>query len=664
MNRNWNDRFIKEKCYSLDNDRFKKKSFVYAPFKEADKHGFQDGEVRGIILADIIARYLRMENENVLFPVGYNSITAKSFQESKKLYKILDNKSEIVFYDQMRDLGIGISNEKTISMRGHEYISILQNAFIELYEKGYIKYKMFNPYYDKDTNEIYDSMEGLSLPKGALKCFVLDIDGLIPQIVLDIEKLSISKEDKDELISKFNPCSVLKVEFFMSNGKALEVEMEEPEYMGGISYIFLNPNFMDITGYVSYDEKDSVLEYLESENMLYAYSGLSAKNPLTGNDIPIFISKMYSEAIYLGIPAVDSEDSMFVLNEGFDSIDILTEDNLLMNSDLLDGYSIPEARGRIIEAFTEAYIGSLSHEYKNHEILLSSLEPFGALFPFLEEQDKLNSLKDYLPYHFSNQFRPVLGDEVSVSGSPISGTMSNLITEGLAPLLSLIYDEIGSIESLFSKDTKELYESFLPIKKAYIDKENMVSSLLMPIIFYNIIKKEVSYALPDLFQNVSLVSKCLDIHHKAIRRSNNNLMDMDRYIDKFGSDAIRFLSSEIKSLDEMVYDTYHLEDLVSYLSEMKISLMGAKDSESLSLDYYFHKLADSARDILDRGDVFSYVELIKSFNDKVLFKENISKKQAFDYIRIIYPIFPHLAEEVYEELFKGKYSLLNEGWPN
>ena len=225
MNRNWNDRFIKEKCYSLDNDRFKKKSFVYAPFKEADKHGFQDGEVRGIILADIIARYLRMENENVLFPVGYNSITAKSFQESKKLYKILDNKSEIVFYDQMRDLGIGISNEKTISMRGHEYISILQNAFIELYEKGYIKYKMFNPYYDKDTNEIYDSMEGLSLPKGALKCFVLDIDGLIPQIVLDIEKLSISKEDKDELISKFNPCSVLKVEFFMSNGKALEVEM-------------------------------------------------------------------------------------------------------------------------------------------------------------------------------------------------------------------------------------------------------------------------------------------------------------------------------------------------------------------------------------------------------------------------------------------------------
>ena len=51
MDINWNLKFIKEKCYSLDNDRFKKKSFVYAPFPEIDKHGFQDGEIREIILS-------------------------------------------------------------------------------------------------------------------------------------------------------------------------------------------------------------------------------------------------------------------------------------------------------------------------------------------------------------------------------------------------------------------------------------------------------------------------------------------------------------------------------------------------------------------------------------------------------------------------------------
>jgi leucyl-tRNA synthetase len=40
------------------------------------------------------------------------------------------------------------------------------------------------------------------------------------------------------------------------------------------------------------------------------------------------------------------------------------------------------------------------------------------------------------------------------------------------------------------------------------------------------------------------------------------------------------------------------------------------------------------------------------------------KEEAFTYIRIIYPLFPCLAEEVYMELFNGKYSILNEGWPS
>lgn len=664
MNRNWNLRFIKEKCYSLDNDRFKQKSFVYAPFVECDKHGFQDGNIRSIILADTYARFLRMENENVLFPTGYNSITAKSFAESKKLYKILDDKIEKVFYKQMCDLGVGISNEKNISMRGMEYLSVLQNAFIELYEKGYIKYKMFNPYYDKDNNEIYDPMEELNMPRNMMKCFVLDIDGLIPQIVNDIEKLSISKEDKDELINKLNPCNVLKVEFFLTNGKALDVEMEAPEYMGGISYIFLNPNYMDITGYISVDERQSVMEFLESDNMLYAYSGLSAKNPLTGMDIPVFISKMYQTGVYLGIPSVDPEDLVLVQNEGFDYVEILGSDGLLMNSDLLDGYTSEEGRIKIVEAFCEACIGEVSREYKNHEILLSSLEPFGALFPFLDDKGKLNSLKEYLPYAFSSQFRPVLGENVMVSGTPISGTMSSLVTLGLCPLLSLIYDEIGSVESLFSVDTRLLYESFLPISKAYIDKEDMIPSLLMPIIFYNIIKKEVSYALPDLFLNVTLVSKSLDVHQKAIRRSNNNLMDMDRYIEEFKSDTIRFLEASIKASEELIYDPYKMSDLLAYLNDVKRILMESTDTNSLSLDYYFHKLADSSQEALDRGDVYAYVEIIKEFNEKVLFKEHISKKQALCYIRIIYPIFPEMAEEVYQNLFNGKYSILNEGWPN
>ena len=661
MNKDWNDRFIKEKCYSIDNDRFKEKAFVYAPFPEANKHGFQDGNIRHLIQGDIYSRYLRMQNMNVLYPTGFNSVTPGSFQESKKMYKSLGDESTDVFYKQMSRLGIGISDNKCISMRHKEYTSLLQLAFIDLYERNYIKYKMTSAYFDKEANKIYDSMDiEESLPKTSIKCFVLDIQGLIPQIVADIEKLDLSLEHKDLLISSLKPKDVLSLNFMLSNGELLEVSMENPEYMGGISYIFLNPNYIDIRDYVSKDEYGSVERYMMKEEGLYVFSGLLAKNPLTGLDIPVFISYMYPKGVYLGLPDIDPEDKLMVLNEGFDNKPILA-DGLLINSDILDGYTPKDAKEKIISAFQDAEIGSLTKIYKHSEILLSSLEPFGILFPFLEEKGKLNSLKDYLPYSFSSQFRPILGDDVDVSGSPIQGTISPLFTEGLCSILSLIYDDIGSLDSIFKDESRKLYEAWLPIKVSYIPEERLIPDLLMPLIFYNIIKKEVSYALPDLFKKVVILSKPLDIHRKSIVRSNNNLMDMDKYILKFGCDSLRLLASKVK---EMVYDTYELTDISEYINRIKQALLSAVNEKVISMDYYFHKLAYFLKSALDQANIEKYIEILKEFNEKVIFHEIISKEQALDYLRMIYPIFPYLSEELYEEEYNGKYSILNLGWPN
>lgn len=661
MNKDWNQRFIKEKCYSIDNDRFKEKAFVYAPFPEANKHGFQDGNIRHLILGDILARYLRMENKNVLFPTGFNSVTPGSFQESKKMYKNLDDQSTDIFYNQMSRLGIGISDQKCISMRHKEYISLLQLSFIDLYERNYIKYKMTSPYYDKDENSIYDPMDAPSgLPRTSMKCFTLDIAGLIPQIVMDIDKLNLKEEYKNELIEDLKPLVVLTLDFMVSNGQMLEVSMENPEYMGGISYIFLNPNFIDIRDYISRDEYGSVERYLTLEEGLYVYSGLTAKNPLTAKDIPIFISMMYPKGIYLGLPDIDPEDKLLALNEGFDLMPILA-DGILMNSDILDGYNKDEGREKIISAFTDAEIAHSSRIYKHSEVLLSSLEPFGVLFPFLEEKGKINSLKDYLPYAFSSQFRPVLGENVDVAGSPIPGTISSVFTEGMASILSILYDDIGSLDSIFSLDSRDLYQAWLPIECAYIPEDRLIPDLLMPLAFYNIIKKEVSYALPDLFKKVVILSKPLDIHRKSILRSNNNLMDMDRYIQKFGCDTIRLLSGRC---GEMVYDTYHLEDLKEYILHIRSQLVQAIDDPIPSMDYYFKQLSFYTKDALDSLNIEKYLDILKEFNQKVLFKDIISKTQALDYLRIIYPIFPCLAEELYQELFHGKYSILNLGWPN
>ena len=228
---NWNLKFINDKIYSVDNDRFKEKRYVFSPFPPANMHGFQDGDIRHIVLSDIMARYMRMENHNVLFPTGFNSLTKESFQECKKLYKSLDDKSVEVFYDQMVKMGIGIDDQKCINMRHAEYVSLLQNAFIEFYERKYIKYKPSLVYYDKDLNEIYDSFEG-SGKKSFVKCFTLDVAGILPQVVDDINHLDLKQEDNNERKLKRNHIDTIDIDNIESIPEKLIDLLERHKYGG------------------------------------------------------------------------------------------------------------------------------------------------------------------------------------------------------------------------------------------------------------------------------------------------------------------------------------------------------------------------------------------------------------------------------------------------
>ena len=45
---------------------------------------FIDGNIRPYIIADLYSRYLRMQDKNVLMPIGFNTLSQKSFALSKK----------------------------------------------------------------------------------------------------------------------------------------------------------------------------------------------------------------------------------------------------------------------------------------------------------------------------------------------------------------------------------------------------------------------------------------------------------------------------------------------------------------------------------------------------------------------------------------------------
>ncbi|MBQ9124143.1 MAG: class I tRNA ligase family protein [Acholeplasmatales bacterium] len=659
----WYKRWQNDKCFVIENDRLKKKSYIYTPFPKTNIFGFQDGDVRRLIASDIIARYQRMQDKNVLFPTGYHSLCNSSFVENKKYSNILNDDISNIFKSQMLALGIGINESKDIDMRHKEFLGNLQYAFIELYEKKYIEYKYSKVYFDEKLNKIYDYLnEKHELPIMNHKCFVLEFESLIPEILKDINRIQCSDKLKKKLINGLRPKTVLKLELAVSNGNLLPVEIKEPQFLGGVSYIFLNPEFIDITHYVHINEYRNVMNYLENGLDTCVYTGLTAQNPLTGNAIPIYISTIYNKDAYLGIPNVDSNDNRIALESGIEIINIL-DNELLMNSDMLDGLNIAQAKNKIIDLFLDAEIAKLETTYENHSVNLSSLDNFGPLFPFLEDKQtgKIASLKGYLPYAFSSKLRPILSDDVDILGTTMNGTINNLFTEGLAPILSVIHDDIGAIESIFSRVSKDDLADWLPIDYAIVDEESIYSSILMPIIFYNIIKKESGYDLPNIFNRVLVSPKTLDSSRNIIKRSSNNLIDMTNILDMYYPDTVRLYCMATPLNYALGFDANIIKELDKTIRYIENALESCNDV--INYDYDFDNFITACNKALEDYDLYEYAKCIYQFINKTILRKSLNKKQALAFIKVLYPLMPFVSEEIYKNIFNGRYSIINEEWP-
>ena len=655
-----------EKSFKIESDKIKEKYYIYTEFPMANQYGFQNINLKGIVSSDIYSRFYRMNDKNVFFPLGFHTLSKSSFVETKKLSNYLNDDLANIMHKQLLNLGIGINENKLIDLRHNEYLASLQQAFIDFYEKGYIEYKNRYVYYDKAHEKIYDELtiKNNKLPYIDYRCFVLKIKDLKDKILKSINDLDTSIEIKNKLISYLGPKRIMDIDFITSNFSTIHLEIDNPEYMAGISFIFINPDYADITNYLDSSYYNDVFNYLDGkDDRIFAFTGVYATNPLTGKDIPLFISTMYNMPFYVGNPSLDEEDMALALENSIETPIILKNDKLI-NSDFLDGLDKDEANQKIFEMFLDAEICKEHIIYTNDEINLSSIDNFGPLFPYLEDKDtkKIKSLKGHLPYAFSDKLRPTLIDNVDIVGDTMNGTINNLFTEGMLPILAILYDSIGSIVPIFSNDALDQYYDFGSIKYAIVSKNNILETIFMPLVFGIIINKELDDDLLKI-EKVDVYSDLLDKDSELIKRSNNNLVDLDSLLKEYGPDAIRYYLIKASNLDEdLKVDEEEIKELSIKINKLEKTLKRIGEGSS-RLDYLvFNLLMDTTKALKDKK-INKYVNLLNDFIDNHMNDVELSDKECLTFIKIISPILPFVAEEIYKERFNGKYSILNEAWP-
>lgn len=180
----------------------------------------------------------------------------------------------------------------------------------------------------------------------------------------------------------------------------------------------------------------SDLERQESREKTGVFLGSYAINPANGEPVPIFIADYvlagYGTGAIMAVPGHDQRDWDFARAFGLPIVEVIaggnisesayTGDSILVNSDYLNGMSVPAAKRAIVDRLESAGRGRARIEFKLRDWLFARQRYWGEPFPIVYDSDGRPHALDEaaLPVELPDvpDYSPVLFDPDDADSEP------------------------------------------------------------------------------------------------------------------------------------------------------------------------------------------------------------------------------------------------------
>lgn len=292
------------------------------------------------------------------------------------------------------------------------------------------------------NDEVKDGVSergGFAVERKMMKQWSLRITAYSDRLLSGLEKLQWSesiKEAQRNWIGKSQGCSI----HFKIQDTDLDVEVftTRPDTIYGVSFITLAPEHRlvkEITAYEYMDEVQSYITYTATRNerervadvkkVTGQFTGSYAIHPLTGEEIPIWISDYvlagYGTGAVMGVPAHDSRDYLFAKqfnmmlkpvieapenaqHKGFDVESYDGKEGVLINSEFLNGMGVKKAMKSAIEKIESIGCGKGKTNYRLRDAIFGRQRYWGEPIPVY--------YKDDIPYALPESELPLLLPEI------------------------------------------------------------------------------------------------------------------------------------------------------------------------------------------------------------------------------------------------------------
>ncbi len=321
----------------------KKKRYVLVEFPYPSGAGLHVGHVWGYTMGDVLARYYRMNGENVLFPMGWDGFGLPTENYAIKTGispQKATSENIATFKQQMQRMGFSFDWEREINTTDPNYYKWTQWIFLQLLKKG-LAYKDQMPINwcpkcksglanEEVTNDGTHERCGTSVEQKMLSQWVLKITAYADRLADDLATVDYTSEIVQQQTNWIGRSKGAYVSFTIKGNEntKLEVFTTRPDTLLGATFIVLSPEHPLIDEITIDMQKDKIKSYVESakrktelqraqlqKEKTGEFTGAYAVNPLNGQKLPIYIADYvlmrYGTGSIMGVPAHDERDFEF-----------------------------------------------------------------------------------------------------------------------------------------------------------------------------------------------------------------------------------------------------------------------------------------------------------------------------------------------------------------
>ncbi len=677
--------------------------------------GMHVGHIKAYSSIEVLARKRRMQGYNVLFPIGFDSfgLPAENYAIKTNTHPhIITEKNIAHFSEQLQRVGFSFDWSREFATSRSDYYKWTQWIFLKLFEHGLVfRSKTLVNYcpHCKVVLSNEDSQGG--------KCDICHSD--VVQLAKDVWFLRIT-EYADKLLDGLQdvdyPDSVKQqevawigrsegtfVDFQVSDGKGnaisgekLEIYTTRCDTLYGVTFMVVAPehpildqhkaeisNWDEVENYRKESAKKTEFErtQLVKDKTGVQIRGLAAINPITGKEIPVFISDYvmmgYGTGAIMAVPAHDQRDYDFARKFGVDIVEVIkggnvskeayTGDGEMVNSGVLNGMTNKkDSIAKMREFLQEKGIGHKGVQYKMKDWAFNRQRYWGEPIPLIhcEKCGTVGVPEDQLPLTLPEveNFEPGQDGKSPLARieswvnctCPKCGGAAKRETDTMPQWAGSSWYFLRFCDAHNDKafaDKKKL-EYWMPVDHYNGGMEHVTRHLLYSRFWHHFLYDIGEVNTPEPYAKRTYQGMVLGSDGQKMSKSRGNVIDPVDIVEEYGADTLRtyvmFMGdygSAAPWSDESLKGCKRFLERVAGFVEMATA-----EKEDPKLEAKLHKTIKKVSEDIDNMKFNTAIAALMALTNDYYKAGTITKNDAVLFVQMLSPFAPHLMEEMWEQM--------------